>query len=314
MSRIVNGASSNRAARSHGLAGYNVGDDGQLARSESDDQRDADDRDRQLLRSARRADGDGPGVHDDRGAARTAIPTIVVISHGFWQQRLAADPAVIGSSVTINGRPYTVVGVLPASYRSVTGFGLAPEVYLPLSRAVDPDLDERHGGLLQLLGRLGEGDAASDARARLSVVAQRLAPLYDDKSFGDGHAVRPTRIVRQRWRRQSHRCLFRGAPHCCSLILAIACANVAGLLLSRGHRPPAGDRDSRRARREPRPARAATLDGRFLDRLVRHRRRPAVDDLSHRSRRWLTAATADPCRAPRPCGYQAARLRHRCSP
>ena len=64
-----------------------------------------------------------------------------MISHRFWEQRLAKDPAVIGSSLVFNGRPYTVTGVIAEGARSIAGFGLAPEVYLPVGRTLMPDFD-----------------------------------------------------------------------------------------------------------------------------------------------------------------------------
>ena len=76
-------------------------------------------------------------------AAAEKDPALVVVSHGFWTSRLSSDPQVVGRTLVINGRPYTAVGVLAPAVRSIIGFGLAPEVYLPLSRELLPDLDER---------------------------------------------------------------------------------------------------------------------------------------------------------------------------
>src|SRR3982750_1995193 len=80
-------------------------------------------------------------------------PALAVISHGFWQKRLGGDPNVVGRSLSFNGRPYTVVGVLPARHRALPGYGIAPEVYLPLSRDLMPDLLEPRGAVAELVGR-----------------------------------------------------------------------------------------------------------------------------------------------------------------
>ncbi len=53
-----------------------------------------------------------------------------VVSYGFWRRRLHGDPGVPGQSIQLNGRLYTILGILPPDYRSVYGHGVSPEVYL----------------------------------------------------------------------------------------------------------------------------------------------------------------------------------------
>ena len=72
-------------------------------------------------------------------------PRVVVISNGFWQRRLGGNPTVVGSTLNFNGQAYTVVGVLPAGLRALPGYGVAAEVYLPLSRELIPDLNQELG-------------------------------------------------------------------------------------------------------------------------------------------------------------------------
>jgi hypothetical protein len=62
---------------------------------------------------------------------------VVVLSDRFWKARLAGNPAVIDSALTIDGRPYVVTGILPPDHRTVLGFGFSPDVYLPASRESD---------------------------------------------------------------------------------------------------------------------------------------------------------------------------------
>src|SRR5262249_49471815 len=63
-------------------------------------------------------------VQSDDGRA------VAVVSHGFWRKRLRADRSAVGQALQLDGKLYTVVGVLPRDYRSVMGHGLSPELYL----------------------------------------------------------------------------------------------------------------------------------------------------------------------------------------
>ena len=99
-------------------------------------------------------------------AAAERDPRVVVVSDGFWRPRLGADPARVGRALIVNGEPYTILGVLPAGLKAMPGFGLAPEVYLPLSRALLPGLDHPHAGAAQLVGRLKPGVGIDQATRR----------------------------------------------------------------------------------------------------------------------------------------------------
>ena len=76
-------------------------------------------------------------------AAPEREPRVVVVTAGFWRSYLRADPAAIGESLTLNGEPFTVVGVLPDGYRGVTGW-VGPQVLCP-TQQVDPAGVERAG-------------------------------------------------------------------------------------------------------------------------------------------------------------------------
>jgi putative ABC transport system permease protein len=62
-------------------------------------------------------------------AAAEQQPDVAVISYGFWQRRLGRDANIVGRILIFNGRPYTVLGVLPANFKALPGYGVAPEVY-----------------------------------------------------------------------------------------------------------------------------------------------------------------------------------------
>ncbi len=158
-------------------------------------------------------------------------PALVVISHRFWQTRLAGDPSAVGRLLTFNGQPYTVVGILPARLRAVPGFGVSPEVYLPLSRRLTPDLDVRQAAAVQLIGRLRDGQSHEQGRAALQTVIQRLNQERGSKEFGDVRQFAPAEGLGFSFKEIGM--FFVVLAVAVGLVLAIACANVAGLLLSR---------------------------------------------------------------------------------
>ncbi len=160
-------------------------------------------------------------------------PSMAVVSYGFWQNRLGGRDDVIGAPLTINGNQYTVSGVLQAGIRSIVGAGLAPELYLPVSRTLDAELDDAGGGMVQLVGLLREGQPVEAARAALAVAAERVALAQ-----GDTRTPAITRFERvgtsfQAGELRAISDFFGVLLLAVGLVLAIGCANVAGLLLAR---------------------------------------------------------------------------------
>ena len=159
---------------------------------------------------------------------------LVVISHAFWQNRLGGDPGAIGRALTFNGRPHTVIGILPAGLRAVPGLGIAPEVYLPLSRHLLPELDRRNAAAVMLIGRLHDGQSLEGGRAALEAAVQRLDANHGSREYRHVRQFAGAGGLRQIGAFDDLAIFFVVLGAAAGLILAIACANVAGLLLSRG--------------------------------------------------------------------------------
>ena len=118
-------------------------------------------RERGLLPYARRCAGAGARL---RGAP-TTVPTanVVVLSDGLWRRRFAGDAAILGSQVRLDDDPFTVIGVMPASFENV--LGASAELWAPLQ--YDPSLPtegREWGHHLRMLGRLRAGVSGNQAR------------------------------------------------------------------------------------------------------------------------------------------------------
>jgi predicted permease len=163
-------------------------------------------------------------------------PDVVVVSHRFWQNRLGGDGAALGRVIVLNGRPHTVIGILPRKLRAVPGLAIAPEVYLPLSRHVLPSLDDRRSAAVMLIGRLHEGQTLQQGRVALQAAVERLDRDYASAKLGGVRQFAAAGGLSQLtgFAFPEIALFFGLLAVATGLVLAIACANVAGLLLSRG--------------------------------------------------------------------------------
>jgi predicted permease len=169
------------------------------------------------LGRALRADEDAPGREG-----------VVVLSDGFWRRRFGADPAAVGRTLTLDGRPHEIVGVMPAGFRDF--FFRGAELWRPIALTAEQTSGGRTNEWLALVARLAPGATEAQARAEMRTLAEQLKQQYPEdypadwslavaslRDKGTGK-VRPALLV-----------LF-GAV---GLVLLIACANVANLLLAR---------------------------------------------------------------------------------
>lgn len=176
----------------------------------------------------------GRGLREDD--ARPGAAPVAVISHTLWQRVLLADPAVLGTLVTINGLPLTIAGVAPPRFTGIDA-GRPCDVWT----ALDPTSEtERANRGLRILGQLREGVSMAEAQSQLGALASRLAEAYPESNLGTlDHPRDPrpflvlgaTRIgPAQRAQVAMVAAVLMGGV---GLVLLLACANVASLMLSR---------------------------------------------------------------------------------
>jgi predicted permease len=150
---------------------------------------------------------------------------VVVIGEGIWRQRFGADPGILGRPIRLDGEPYTVVGVMPASFQFAPFWATEARMWAPLD--LSARASNREAQSLRVFARLRPGVSIAAARQEVAAVTGALEREFPgtnrdvqviglrDKVVGD---VRPALWV------------LLGAV---GLVLLIACANVASMLLSR---------------------------------------------------------------------------------
>ncbi|HVB38747.1 MAG TPA: ABC transporter permease, partial [Vicinamibacterales bacterium] len=121
------------------------------------------------------------------GEDRIGAAPIALISAGLWQRRFEGSPDIVGRPIRLDGRAFTIVGVIPSTFDLSVGSFRPADVYVPIGQWNVPVLNHRSAGLgIHGLGRLKPGVTLEQARADLAAVTRNLAAAYpaDNKDIG----------------------------------------------------------------------------------------------------------------------------------
>ena len=150
---------------------------------------------------------------------------VVVLSYALWQKRFGGDPAIVGKTITLDGKAREVIGVMPQHFN----FPRAAGLWFPINFDIDPDMKLRKAHFMRPIGKLKEGVTIAQAQADMDVIARRLEEQYPESNTG--WSLRLVSL-REQLVGNTRPTLFilLGAV---GFVLLIACANVANLLLVR---------------------------------------------------------------------------------
>ncbi len=149
---------------------------------------------------------------------------VAILSHALWERQFAGDPEALGKTISLDGAPYTVIGILPASYQPIE----QGDVYVPLMRA-GPMLG---GQNLEVVARVKPGISAVRAQAAMQLVAEAYERTNPQRKYPPQFGITLLPLSRYLGMgARSYLLLLFGAV---GLVLLVACANVAGLLVARG--------------------------------------------------------------------------------
>jgi putative ABC transport system permease protein len=155
-----------------------------------------------------------------------AAPPVCVLSHATWQKRFAGDPGILNRAITLDGKSYTIIGVMPATFKF-----WAADVWTPVGLQADSDIMRSRVMRMDswVVTCAKPGKTIEDVRSELNVIARQIAQQYPESNKDVGVAMRPlSESVTGPFR--SPLLILLSAV---AAVLLIACANVANLLLAR---------------------------------------------------------------------------------
>ena len=171
---------------------------------------------------------------EDRVPGRDAV---IVLAHEMWADQFGSDPAVVGRQIRLGGIEFTVIGVAPARFSGMH-LALPPAFYVPtaispsLAGAFPAELEQRNIRAFDVRGRLEPGVSLEQARQEVAAIASGLEQTYPDTNRNYGMLVRTAFEARLEERGPSAPSAFMLLT-LAFVVLLVACANVAGLLMSR---------------------------------------------------------------------------------
>lgn len=149
---------------------------------------------------------------------------VVMISEGLWRSRFASDPRVVGSTLTLNGKPWLVIGVVPERFEILW----RSELWTLFTVKRSPEQRRMH--YMQVLGRLRSGVSLEEARAGMTLIAKDLARISPETNKGWGVTIDPLRAVLVTHDLRVTTLVLAAVV---AFVLLMACANVANLMLAR---------------------------------------------------------------------------------
>jgi len=165
------------------------------------------------------------GRHFSADEGEPGGPSVVMISHGYWQRQFGGAPDIVGQSITVNGAPQTIIGVMPAGFEILYDVDL----WAPMQReGAFADARRWHNWLL--VGRLRPDATIESAQADMDAISAQLAAEYPETNRDK--ALRLTDLHEAL--AENYRTSLMLLMVAVGLVLLIACGNVASLLLARG--------------------------------------------------------------------------------
>ena len=159
------------------------------------------------------------------GEDQSGRDQVAILSYGLWREHFAGDPGVVGRTIALNSKKYTIVGVMPASFR----YPFQTQMWIPLDMDFKSWMGQRGSHWANAIGRLRPGGSLEKARADLKLISGRLEKAYPDSNDKVGSAAVALHDDLVGDSRASLLMMLSAV----GLVLLIACANVANLLLSR---------------------------------------------------------------------------------